>query len=421
VDFGSFKSMVESWLAEGVANERDRKVFTMRLGLWKKEQPTLNECGLKMGMSRERVRQIVNMCVEQLEEEDHFAKLAPFWNACEQTLFAWGGVMSAEELSEKVAAEFKWKQKPEPRILRTFLLHFGFEGFGEQDVCLAEHPCLEAKKVREDLIKLIEETASMPVAKAASALWDRSKGACRAKAKKVRGFSEALVRYLIDTDEAVAEQVVYENGTVFTASQWDLERGFVASAVSAILDEAGRPMHFTEIADELSKRRGHKVTHRYAYNRIWLAEDVVPVGRGKFMHLKHMAPSPKLITDVEQWFFDHLNDEVKYVAAYGAFAVYRQRLEKVGMTTPESLYGWLKESGSKELAYPRFPHVCRAEHAQRRVPLRKVIEEFIDRNGGTVTWKQFEEYVVKKMHLRRYFLQYLMKNLPASVSSRIKD
>jgi RNA polymerase primary sigma factor len=73
-------SLTEKTLHEALANlpEREQNVLTLRYGLGKEEPQSLEEIGRRLGITRERVRQIEARGLERLRRSDRSARLAGF-------------------------------------------------------------------------------------------------------------------------------------------------------------------------------------------------------------------------------------------------------------------------------------------------------------------------------------------------------
>lgn len=253
--------------------ERSGEIVRSRYGIGKTKVLTLEEIGSKYGVTRERIRQIIReICrkVSQIKEEE---ALKPVREAIRYAVSNHDGIMDEESLIAALGAN----DSKEAGAARFFL------------ECLSDVKGVEIK----GKLKYSYAIASFELKE-----WEKVHGAARAVLEKeMRPLEEAeLVSKIAAAlgKEAVTEKairnflVAAEDIKSNTFGKWGLgkwkevtpkgtrERAYL------VLKEAGKPLHFREIAKSIDKfKLGKRATHpQTVHNELIKDENFVLVGRG---------------------------------------------------------------------------------------------------------------------------------------------
>lgn len=239
-----------------ILSKRDRDVMQDRYGLWDGVSETLQDIGNKMGVTRERIRQIEARALHRLQRVCDRAAIRRFVRAKVMNYLANGaeskcGVLSEEEVGEALSPDCS----DDLAVLALKLLRDLWapgENFLPQ--CLYEVEdgvlCLEKTVGSEylrilNLVKITLARKQGPLAKAMFLphVTQASEGAPSQTA------SEMLQRTL----EVSPSLAVLQDGTVVLSRWSKFRRRTAANLAEAALQAIGRPAHFTQIAESIGR------------------------------------------------------------------------------------------------------------------------------------------------------------------------
>jgi hypothetical protein len=103
-------------------NEKSMTILKMRLGINSSNCFTLQECGDKLRISREAVRQRVAKIKETINRPSSLRALDPFWSLAEAFVKK-NGIVTSEAMSQHLKTMLKWGIEPPLHAIEKF---FGF-------------------------------------------------------------------------------------------------------------------------------------------------------------------------------------------------------------------------------------------------------------------------------------------------------
>jgi len=136
-------------------NEKGMNILKMRLGIDSTNCFTLQECGDKLRISREAVRQQVAKIKETINHPSSLRALAPFWSLAE-TFVKRNGIVTSDAISKHLKTTLKWEIKPSPHTIEKFF-EFRDDLFQVQRnlICRRNCTCFECPEAYEIIKRVI--------------------------------------------------------------------------------------------------------------------------------------------------------------------------------------------------------------------------------------------------------------------------
>ncbi len=257
-------SLIESAL-NSLKKERDREVLLRRGGINIDKSQTLEQIGQDLNITRERVRQIEKAALTKIREtHDHNHDFA---NTSLELIGNTGGIMSVQSLLD--ALELDDSNKPQAVFLlksHPAIVFVDRNDHHAQVVLLAEqYDAAQLKELHEALIEAVKKQAKP--------------AKFSAIAKRIDGphNPEAL--------EEIARASAYlsQLDKLWGLTSWpEVNPKSIRDKIYLVLKKAGRPMHFTEIAEKISSLKANpkKVTTQAVHNELIKDKRFVLIGRG---------------------------------------------------------------------------------------------------------------------------------------------
>lgn len=278
IDYSSYENMTSSFIAVCIKKKRNQELFQKRFCFQTEKIPTLEELGQAFGITRERVRQIVNKGVRKFKHRVNMDKLEHFWKKIDRVVASGGGVIHLGELPSALQKNFNWPTPPHPLALGQLLNLRGSDS-GNKDISnliTADCDCPYCDKVLERINDLdFSENEFYHIEVLALKFKDYCQTHCPNQ-EPVNTFHKAFIENLINqTDGGL---ILYED-IVMSRNKW-LEKycNKLADVVCYVLETHGKPMHFSEIANkvrrqninfkDLSDRNVHASIARYGKIKI---------------------------------------------------------------------------------------------------------------------------------------------------------
>ncbi len=256
--------------------DRSRDVIEKRYGLSGDRKMTLEAIGQKYGITRERVRQIENIAKKAVKDSDLFSKHArQALEQLEDALETLGGVAEHSYFLDKISKRDEHKnhiyllldlgdpffyQKEDDHFNRTWFLH--------------ELAHEEVKKGLGSVYKDLDTNAIVTEQDIIKMFLDKI------ESKNVKGhLSDENMRRWLKLTKKIGSNPL---GGYGSADSTNISTKGVRDYAYLTLREIGEPLHFTDVAKEVSERFGKKINRATAHNELIKDPRFVLVGRGLY-------------------------------------------------------------------------------------------------------------------------------------------
>ncbi len=259
----------------GTVPERAQEVIIGRFGLGDvTEKKTLESIGDTYGITRERVRQIEAFALGAMRKSDAFAKTAPVFEELKQLISELGGIMSEKDLLEYISKD----QLIQNHINLYLVLGDGFTRSKEDNTfnhrwAIDEEMKSSIEEALRGLHGEFSESDLIPENEMVERFLNRLDIEARYKnpetAKRWLGISKVLGKNPL--------------GDWGAASSPNINARGIRDYAFLVIRRHGSPMHFTEVAKEISKTFGKKAHVATCHNELIKDARFVLVGRGLYV------------------------------------------------------------------------------------------------------------------------------------------
>lgn len=270
----NFKPKQTSKRLLSVLKDREKDVIEGRFGLSNPEYRTLDSIGKDYGVTRERVRQIEDVAIRAIRESDSFKEARNIFDELKVVIEKHGGVMEAEDLLEKISDD----KITQNHINFYLVLAPDFVKYKEDkefkprwavDRDIAEKIHNALKKLHKDLTEeeLLEEE------KIVIKFLDRLDGVEDGR------IDPDIAKTFLRLSKMIGSNALGLWG--LTTSKNISTRG-IRDKAYLVMQDAGSPLHFTEVADAISKAFGVRANPATTHNELIKDDRMVLVGRGVY-------------------------------------------------------------------------------------------------------------------------------------------
>ena len=379
------------WLTEWVRSlcrsNRQAHAFMLRKGMLGLAPMTLERVGEQVGgVSRERVRQMERALEKRLRHSYHQRRLRPLIYMATATVKQRGGMVTLDELTKAVLCR---GENGDQLMFATELIKFfsKLQVWKDCGLVLQKDGVVAGGNSRPLILRLasvLEEVASAVAdERHGFDLWsvgrERLKKGLGERAAIVSGTSQLgnLSDALLDAVlKLCRKRVKTHKDRVYSLGLWRLKFSNLIQMLDTVLQELGKPAHFSEIAEHASKWRPDLLA-RNVHATLNRSNNALLWDRGTFVHKDNVVVPISLIHDVERWLLDVLTEDVPLVSIYGAFLHFRTRCEAAGFSSEIALYTCLRQSAHPELVYPHVPYVYLKKAFTESIPIPVVFENFL--------------------------------------------
>lgn len=283
IDYSSYENLFSSYSRFCLKNERNQLLIQKMFLFDSEKSPTLEQVGRHFDITRELVRQIVYKALRQFRHTANIKKLEPFWTTFNGAIIEGGGIIYLKDLPEVLKDVFNWPQAPNSYALGQFLgiWEKGSKYKNLNDMIEVDCDCLSCEIPLAFLETLdFSDHDSFHVAVLGSKLGYFCQKKCPWNHPK-KIFHRAFIEKQI---EKLTGLVLHENLVLIRGKWLETYCSKLEDVICYILEEHGKPMHFSEIANkvrrlnlnfkDLSDRNVHASISRY--DKIKIA------GRGTF-------------------------------------------------------------------------------------------------------------------------------------------
>lgn len=274
--------------------DRDRDVLVARFGIEKPASVTLESVGQRLGVTRERVRQIESAAIKKLSvklSKDLTALLKTINNFVNNN----GGLVSLDELAKYLKVEKDERKEMEKNALMLAMA-----------VNLSMKPLKKSKDLRTGWMKAdFKADLIVSVIKIAEeVLFDADKTLDDEKMWTMFGDIDAKLQAQINSLQLIGILSVSTKFAKDRKDKWGLTTWPTVSPkrirdkVFLVLEASNEPMHFKEITEAINLAYPAKtVLNRTVHNELIGDKRFVLVGRGIYA-LKSWGYKPGVVADV---------------------------------------------------------------------------------------------------------------------------
>lgn len=256
IDYSSYENLFQSYCRLCIKTERNR-LLVKKMFLFDTEKgPTLEEVGLHFDITRERVRQIVNKALLNFRHIANIRNLEKFWDSVDRAISGGGGMIYLKDLPGLLQKTFNWPTPPNPIALGLF---FGIRKNGAaykslNDLITVECDCLTCE-TPVAFFKFLDfsDHDSFHVAVLEMKLGAFCQKQCP-WGRRIESFHKAFIEKKVNDCNGF---VLHEDLVVSREKWLETYCSKHEDVAQHILECAGRPMHFTEIAELIRRKNSN--------------------------------------------------------------------------------------------------------------------------------------------------------------------
>ncbi len=258
--------------------ERSQAIFALRFGLDTGSEKTLEEIGQAYSITRERVRQVVDVMLSKIRSELATAKNEPVITKVQTALEESAGVMTLEAITRKLAKDDARESKALLALLTVLpgITHIKESDHEKASVALTHFD-------RKAWQGMVESVATALKAENSAVDFQGLYALFTQKDSKSGEVSEAKLKCWLAPSKKIEENVFGQYGLC----TWETirPRG-TRERAHLILKVFGKPLHFREIAQLIDEhglyKRGKKTHPQTVHNELIKDKRFVLVGRGTY-------------------------------------------------------------------------------------------------------------------------------------------
>jgi len=392
---------------------RDAQVVVRRFGLDGQRPGKLREIGDKLGLTRERVRQLV------VQKQDKVlgslgSFLSPLFWVCGSVVDSQSGAVKLGRLVSELNQTFGWRVPMTTDYVERLL------GFAKDleitngYVSRAGLQCRNCESAAGMLCDLVNDLGTVTMSQALNALGRYCdefgpKIECRAISP-----SSGLLRVILDSNEDSAGHPYCEGQSLYSEEEWTVRSGPISAGCEILLKRSEQAMHFSAVFEELSQRRsGPPGNPQYVYSSLQNNPRIISWDRGSFIHVENIDFDYYVVKQIEDAVEQRLLDlpGPQMLSVSGIFESFKPELKSMRVPSELGLYSLLRMSDDPRFVLPRYPQVYLAESFDGRIPLPEAVDQILRDAGGPLPYKELERIVVCQMGYKKYQFSILVSSL----------
>lgn len=274
-----------------VLKDREQDVVDGRFGLSNPSHRTLDSIGKDYGITRERVRQIEGVALRAIREADSFKDAREIFDELKNVIINHGGVMEADYLLDQISNDditrnhINFYLVLAPDFIRMKEDNkFKSRWAVDKDIAEKVHKALE--KLHKDLT----EEELLAEEKIVLEFLDRLDGVPDGQ------IDPETAKSFLRLSKVIGSNAMNLWGL---SSSKNISTRGIRDKAFLVMNKNGSPMHFTEVADAISKAFETKANAATTHNELIKDDRMVLVGRGVYA-LKDWGYKSGVLRDVIQ-------------------------------------------------------------------------------------------------------------------------
>lgn len=263
-----------------IKKEREKQILCDRFGIGKIAR-TLDAIGQSHGVTRERIRQIVNNAVRKIQKSCVSETVTAKITQIESFIKTSGGYVTRDDLNKKFAGE----EKPEQNALKFIAtLSKKIELLKETNVLRQgwNDASLKNSKIKAISTK-IENT-----------LAEENKALAASEIGKIIGEETQIIKCILTATKTVMEA---DDGKWGLVTWPHINPKSIKDKSKYVITRHGKPIHYAELTEKISSLGKRKVTKQSVHNELIKSAEFVLVGRGIYA-LSDWGYTPGVVEEV---------------------------------------------------------------------------------------------------------------------------
>ncbi len=394
--------------------QRNAKVFKTFFIRSDADSVTLKEVGKKFGLTKERVRQIVRNTFNALVKSP---TLRFFWYSIYNSVISSGGGIQITSLVKYLRQVFGWERVPDSELVKELISAKASLNLSMDDdvVYTRVLPCLSCEKIHDQIVlNVVKKPHGISIEALSSYLADRCKKHCEQDRIGYEMINQATIEIIVK--RMLRNILVIQNDKAYTVHDWTVQFGSLKKAVETCIREIAKPMHYSEICNELHRRgRMYGVSKNSVHTTAALSNEIMLWDRGVYVHKDNISISPPIIADIENWLESEFQNDIPYLLIYRAFGRFRRECKASGIPSESALYTCLRNSESRRSNYPRYPYIYCRQKNMNYLGFSETLEQFLLDADGAIGIDEILEFFVHRLGHKRNFLLSRIRDVPYAV------
>jgi len=365
-------------------------IIAGRNALLGNDKQTLEEIGQKLGVTRERVRQVESTINKSFVIEASKRMLS--WRiAVVSVALMKGGGGDINDLNKELLRLPSFYDDPSFLNLLKLTSDVVIDGTGD-GFYLQHLPCLGCKMASNYADSLISSGGHVEI----TDLTDKI------------GCS-SLCFGLMPSAAALAIMLREKNGLIIAGSAIGARKNAaikaalnpqsVSGQVRAVMQENKRPITAGEVADIVSERMGKAITDSAVLSYMSRPNnDCLLWDRSTYL-LREYAPFPEkllnnIVASLEGIFSER---KTPILGVNGVFDLFADELRSAGISYPQALYSELRIIDDKRFTLKEYPWICSSQKIGERTTFAKYLYSVVERNNGYISDEHAGQIVSRAM------------------------
>lgn len=369
----------------------------------------LEEASRILGMSRERVRQIIH------DVNERYFKSA--WSnvnnstftlalSLESILFKFHGIVSNNELLCEIKKYFEWDSDSLPFIINFIESSTRIDYDSAKGIfSLRENPCLSCDKILLILSEIKFKSIPLTISKI-NLLCNKKCQYCIEPSNGLNGMFETSFWMTFLAKNNVNIILDADSQTMLDSDSWLLKSGTLAEAICCILKKHGI-MHVNSIYSILVKYRPNLA--KANVNGAMSRSDFALIKRGTYTLKENIGEVPEhIISEINIYLTRKFNHNIPIINIGALKDVYPEELKELGIISNYSLYEALKSSGKINARFIKCPYVT-SEKNHARFSIADAIMQYV-RDTGAVTLIELRNFFCDQLGISPSVIQMAVNN-----------
>ncbi|GEM_PF-4047097 len=408
-------------------------VYLLRKGFFCGTQLTLEETGHRVGLSRERIRQIERKVTKQLLRQRETNERTIVEILITGILNENKGIARLSTVATHLGRVFRCKETPSKELtlflslvipsscLRELSLNPSFEihdrahvlsnGPNGLDSFLVtkDLPCISCEHDASELIDSVKSSSDpVPINQVLTMIENNFCKKCQIRDEQKSDLSSMILMNRIFGHE----ETVVDNGKLYCGLSKKINFGTLLEAVEAILKNSKKAMHFKKVFAELTNRREDykETSERNIHATLSRSKNLLLWDRGTFIHKDHVVLPFKLLKQIEDYIIAKLSS-VKMTSVSGIFYEFRQKLEEASVPTETALYTCLRMTCGNDVVFPKYPRISLRNNSRRGISMIDYAESLLREFDGEMSQEKFNSLMLNDLGLKEFQIQQMINNM----------
>lgn len=359
---------------------------------------TLEQIGLQIGMTRERIRQIISKWLPLLASYSSKEKLVYLRILLSNGIYQNGGAISFFKFKELFNEKILSNDKISSSLLHELIKDLPEVCIQDNIITLNYYPCKNCNNINKVFSFINIRELPLQITTLSEIVSNSCKNiGCNFVYYSNKISSFFIKSILTNTNILMDNNLCTLNEKIISENDYNICTLPADELVPYFMKNTPLGLHYSEIASEINtisnKITGEDRISKIRVHQILITDkNILMCGRGKYIHKSHFMDINFNQSEIAQYIKHEFEKGKPFTTAYQIFKKYKETNPNGNIPNEQALYDYFRETSKTKFLMPHFPYIYKNKNYTEE-NIISILETYVINEGRPVEYNEIEDFI----------------------------